>query len=216
VLPVNPAAAVRCVRLPRQEGKTPVLDREEARRLFATLNASSTLVSQRDRALLSVMLYDLVRVGAVVRMRVRDFCEHEETSWLVLREKGGRQRRLPAHHLVREYINEYLAAAGLAGREHASAPLFQSVPGGATKLSGRPLDRSSVLSIVKRRCRQVGLPSSICNHSFRATGITLHQENGGDIETAARLAGHADTRTTQLYNRNRRILGGVDVELVRL
>jgi hypothetical protein len=37
-------------------------------------------------------------------------------------------------------------------------------------------------------------------HPFRATGITLHQENGGDIESAARLAGHADTRTTQLYD----------------
>lgn len=73
-----------------------------------------------------------------------------------------------------------------------------------------------MLGIVKRRCRAVGLPSSICNHSFRATGITLHQENGGDIEDAARLAGHADTRTTQLYNRSRSALGGFDVERVRL
>jgi site-specific recombinase XerD len=216
VLPFNPAAAVRGVKLRRQEGQTPVLDRGEARRLFAALEASSALVDQRDRAILAVMLYDLVRVGAVVRMRVRDFWDQTETAWLILREKGGKQRRLPAHHIVREYLRAYLDAAGLGRREHASAPLFQSAPGGATKLSGRPLDRSSVLSIVKRRCRQVGLPSSICSHSFRATGITLHQENGGDIETAARLAGHADTRTTQLYNRHRRALDGMDVEKVRL
>jgi site-specific recombinase XerD len=216
VLPFNPATPVRTVRVSRMEGKTPVLDRGQARRLFAALDASSALVDLRDRAILAVMLYDLVRVGAVVGMRVRDFSDQDETAWLVLRDKGGRQRRLPAHHIVREYVRAYLDAAGLARREHAAAPLFQSVPGAATKLSGRSLDRSSVLSLVKRRCRQVGLPSSICNHSFRATGITLHQENGGDIETAARLAGHADTRTTQLYNRNRRILGGVDVEKVRL
>jgi integrase len=73
-----------------------------------------------------------------------------------------------------------------------------------------------VLGIVKRRCREVGLPASICNHSFRATGITLHQENGGDIEAAARLAGHADTRTTQIYNRMSGGVSSVEVERVRL
>jgi hypothetical protein len=46
--------------------------------------------------------------------------------------------------------------------------------------------------------------------------MTLHQENGGDIDSAARLAGHADVRTTQLYNRNRPKLGGIDVDRVRL
>jgi hypothetical protein len=40
--------------------------------------------------------------------------------------------------------------------------------------------------------------------------------NGGDIEAAARLAGHADTRTTQLYNRNRRTISLVEVERVLL
>jgi integrase len=77
-------------------------------------------------------------------------------------------------------------------------PLFQSAPGDAKVLSGNALDRSAVLGIVKGRCRDVGLPASICNHSFRATGITLHQENGGDIEAAARSAGHADSQTTRL------------------
>jgi hypothetical protein len=48
-------------------------------------------------------------------------------------------------------------------------------------LSGKPLDRSAVLGIIERRCRNVGLPAAIGNHSFRATGITLHQENGGDM-----------------------------------
>ncbi len=73
-----------------------------------------------------------------------------------------------------------------------------------------------MLGIVKRRCRDVGLPASICNHSFRATGVTVHQENGGDIEAAARLADHADTRTTQLYNRIRRAISLVEVERVQL
>lgn len=40
------------------------------------------------------------------------------------------------------------------------------------------------------------------NHSFRATGVTEFLKNGGAIETAARIAGHESTRTTQLYDRS--------------
>jgi len=55
--------------------------------------------------------------------------------------------------------------------------------------------------MVKRRARKAALPSRISPHSFRATGITEYMRNGGDVETAARIAGHESTRTTQLYSR---------------
>ncbi len=38
-------------------------------------------------------------------------------------------------------------------------------------------------------------------HSFRATGITNYLENGGSLEVAQRIAGHADSRTTKLDDR---------------
>ena len=43
--------------------------------------------------------------------------------------------------------------------------------------------------------------SCAVGHSFRGTGITEYLRNGGDLEVAARIAGHESTRTTQLYNR---------------
>lgn len=215
VLPFNPAASVKGPRLSREEGKTPVLSREQARRLFTSFDTAD-VVSLRDRAVLAVMLYGFVRVGAVVRMRVSDFQEHEGEAWLLLHEKGGKDRRLPAHHLVRLYLRAYLDVSGLCRVEHRRLPLFQSAPRFARTLSGRPLDRSSVLGIVKRRCRAVGLPASICNHSFRATGITIHQENGGDIQAAARLAGHSDPRTTQLYSCSRRPIASLEIERIQL
>jgi integrase len=128
----------------------------------------------------------------------------------------ARSATFPPHHLVCEYVHDYLQTSSLRNLADPRAPLFQSAPRRSKALSGKPLDRSSVLGIVKRRCRDVGLPPSICNHSFRATGITLHQENGGDIESAARLAGHADTRTTQLYNRKSRVVASLEVERVQL
>jgi hypothetical protein len=55
-----------------------------------------------------------------------------------------------------------------------------------------------------------------CNHSFRATGITVHQENGGRLEDAQELAGHADARTTRLYIRRERRIAQAEVERVQL
>jgi integrase len=68
----------------------------------------------------------------------------------------------------------------------------------------------------ERRCKDAGLPSSISNHSFRATGITLHQENGGRLEDAQALAGLADARTTRLYVRRRQEIAQAEVERVQL
>ena len=62
------------------------------------------------------------------------------------------------------------------------------------------MSRLSALKMIKRRTRKAGLPAEICAHSFRGTGITEYLRNGGDLEVAARIAGHESTRTTQLYN----------------
>lgn len=213
VLSVNPVAAVRGPRHVVTEGKTPVLERDQARRLLQVLDGVD-LLSLRDRALIAVMLFGFVRVGAVVKMRVRDFDDAGHEAWLVLEEKGGKVRRIPAHHLVHGAVRAYLEAAALAPR--SKAPLFQSAPRSVSALSGKALLRRDVLAMVKRRCAAAGLPANICNHSFRATGITIHQENGGRIEDAAELAGHASTRTTQLYNRKLRNVARAEVERVQL
>jgi integrase/recombinase XerD len=39
------------------------------------------------------------------------------------------------------------------------------------------------------------------NHSFRAAEIMSFLENDGNLEVAQRIAGHADSRTTELYDR---------------
>jgi hypothetical protein len=36
---------------------------------------------------------------------------------------------------------------------------------------------------------------------MRGTGITAYLKNGGTLEKARDMANHADTRTTQLYDR---------------
>ena len=55
--------------------------------------------------------------------------------------------------------------------------------------------------MLKRRLKQAGLPAHYSPHSLRATGITNFLENDGTLEAAQRIAGHADSRTTKLYDR---------------
>jgi hypothetical protein len=68
VLAVNPAASVRGPRHVVHEGKTPVLEREEARLLLASIDGTD-VVSLRDKALLSVMLFSTRRTAGASRTR---------------------------------------------------------------------------------------------------------------------------------------------------
>jgi integrase len=108
----------------------------------------------RDKALPSAMLFSFARVGAVVMMRVRDFDDEASDAWLVLSEMGGKSRRLPAHHLVRESQRACVAAAELEARSREL--LFQSAPRVGAALSGKALGRSDVWAMVKRRCAAGG------------------------------------------------------------
>jgi integrase/recombinase XerD len=214
VLDSNPAQAVRGPRYSQESGKTPVLEKDEARALLASIDPSA-VIGARDRALIAVMLFSYARVGAVLRMKVRDYrgVGTPRASFL-LHEKNGKEHVVPAHHLACEYLDAYIALAGIA--DQPEAPLWQNAPGHGGKLSGDPLSGRGALGMVKRRCRDTGLPGEICNHSFRATGITLHQDAGGDLEAARQIAGHANIKTTQLYNRSGDRKRRAEVERVQL
>ncbi len=197
VLPVNPAAAVRGPKHVVTRGATPVLSPAEVRKLLEHIDTGS-LAGLRDRALLSVMLYSFARVSAVLGMRRQDYFHQGSRGWLRLHEKGGKRHDVPAHHRAAEALDEYLAASEL---EEPKAALFQSVDPVGRRLKGRALQRRVVLAMIKRRAAAAGLPSSTCCHTFRGTGITAYLSNGGTLEHAQQIAGHASPKTTKLYDR---------------
>ena len=69
------------------------------------------------------------------------------------------------------------------------------------RLTEKALRRNNALDMVKRRALAAGLPARVCNHTFRATGITSYLENGGTIEKAQQIAAHESPKTTKLYDR---------------
>ena len=197
VLPVNPAAAVRGPKHVVTKGATPVLSAGEARKLLESID-TGTLAGLRDRALLSVMLYSFARVSAVLGMRRQDYFGQGSRGWLRLHEKGGKRHDVPAHHRAAAALDAYVEAGGL---DEPKVALFQTVDPMARRLTGRALERRLVLAMIKRRAAAAGLPPSTCCHTFRATGITAYLSNGGTLEHAQQIAGHASPKTTKLYDR---------------
>ncbi|KOG03602.1 putative Integrase/recombinase XerD [Pseudomonas syringae pv. aceris] len=70
--------------------------------------------------------------------------------------------------------------------------------------------------MVRRRADVAGIATLIGNHTFRATGITAYLKSGGTLESAAAMANHASTRTTQLYDRRSDEIGLSEVERIKV
>ena len=157
------------------------------------------VVGLRDRALIGVMVYAFARVSAVVSLKVEDYFPLQKRWWLRLKEKGGKVNEMGCHHKLQQYLDEYIATAGIA--EDKKGPLFRAAIGRTGKLSERSMSRVDAWYMVRRRARDAGIDTAIGNHSFRAIGITDYLERGGEINIAKRMAGHSNVKTTELYDR---------------
>ena len=128
------------------------------------------------------MSYTFARVGAAAGMRVCDYHVQKRRGWVRLHEKGGKVTELPCHHNLDRYLEEWLAASGLAGEPEA--PLFPALRYGRLNGRGTAVSQSDVHMMIQRRARAAGLRTQVSAHSFRATGITTCLQNGGKLEVA--------------------------------
>jgi integrase len=226
VLDVNPAHAVRGPKYVVKKGKTPVLTAEEARDLLDSIKIVKTkrnsdgtesqkpdLMGLRDRALIGVMVYTFARVGAVLQMKVKDYFVQGRRSWVRLHEKNGKEHDVPCHHSLDDYLDEYIAAAGIAG--DADGPLFRTAAGKSGALTRNPMWQQDAYRMIQRRGRAAGVKTKIGNHSFRATGITAYLKNPNSrLEIAQQLANHESPRTTKLYDRREEEVSLDEVEKI--
>ncbi|MBE7457982.1 MAG: tyrosine-type recombinase/integrase [Phycisphaerae bacterium] len=208
---LNPATSVRGPVVRNVTGKTPATDPALARALLRSI-ATSDVVGLRDRAILATLMYTACRVGAVSKLRLRDFYTDGRQYYLRFDEKGGADRQIPCRHDLQGYIEEYIAAAPCG----PDAPLFRAALGRTLQLSGRPLHPKDIHRMVKRRLKAAGLPAILTCHSFRATTATDLLEQGVPLEDVQELLGHADPRTTRLYDRRDRTVTRNVVERISI
>jgi site-specific recombinase XerD len=210
----NPAAAVRGPKHVVKTGTTPVLEGAEWRQLLDSI-PSTTLRDLRDRALIATLTYSFARVDAALKMKVEDL-RPRGAGWMIrLHEKGGKQHTMPCHHALAEALHAYINAAGIA--EDRKGFLFRTSRGhNGAVLSDKAMRQPDAWRMVRRRAAAAGIAVPICNHTFRATGITAYLANGGVLEHAQEMAAHESPRTTKLYDRTKERLTQDEVERIRL
>ena len=119
-------------------------------------------------------------------------------SRLRLHEKGGKRHDVPAHQRAAAALDAYVEAGEL--EEPKADALPDGGPGGPAADEAGRSNRRLVQATIKRRAAASGLPPQTC-HTYRATGITAYLSNGGTLERAQQIAGHASPKTTKLYDR---------------
>lgn len=195
---INPAATVKTERYSVVEGKTPEIRPEQARTLLGSIDTSTT-VGLRDRAILSVLVYTAARVGAVARLNAKDL-RHDGTQYsLRFAEKGGKSREIPVRHDLEQLLLDYVRSA-----EITDGPIFRTTLGKTKELTANGMTAIDICRMMKRRLKEAGLPTHFSPHSFRVATVTDLLEQNQPLEDVQHLAGHADPRTTRLYDRRRR------------
>ena len=162
VIDVNPAHAVRGPKYVVKKGKTPVLTADEARTLLDSIpivkadeqgapTDQPDLIGLRDRALIGLMAYSFARVGAVLQMKVGDYFVQGRRRWVRLHEKGGKEHDVPCHHNLDHFLDEYIAAAGIAG--DANGYLFRTTVRKSGILTEKPMHQQDTYRMIQRRAK---------------------------------------------------------------
>ena len=207
VIVINPAATVRAERYSVVEGKTPEIQRKQAETLIKSIETTydveseirPDLVGLRDRAILAVLVFTAARVGAVAKLTFKNL-RHDGTST----RSGSRRKAASPARSRSAPISRRSCSPTFRPPASADGPLFRTAAGKTKTLTGNPMTAIDICRMMKRRLKAAGLPTDFSPHSFRVTTITDLLEHNTALEDVQHLAGHADPRTTRLYDRRRR------------
>jgi len=204
----NPVDGVKRPVTNNNEGSTPALGDDQARRLLEA-PPPDTLKGVRDRAILATLLYHGIRREELCRLRPRDMQSRQGVMQFVIRGKRDKIRYISIHPLVLRLISEYLEMGKHGGglEFDIDGPLFRPVKNNRTGTLNRHLDPGSVYrNIVMKYARATGISAEaigVCVHSLRATAATNALSNEADIGKVQEWLGHANVSTTRLYDRRK-------------
>ncbi len=195
---INPAATVKSERYSIIEGKTPEISAKQAQALLASIKPSNP-IGRRDLVILATLAYTAARVGAIARLRVEDLVHDGDQYALRFAEKGGKSREIPVRHDLQRLLLDYIATL-----EVTEGPLFRTAHSKTRTLTRNAMTGIDICRMMKRRLKSAGLPAHFSPHSFRVAAVTDLLSQDVPLEDVQHLAGHADPRTTRIYDRRRR------------
>ncbi|MHB8330766.1 MAG: tyrosine-type recombinase/integrase [Candidatus Dormibacteria bacterium] len=174
------------------------------RRMLEQLPSSAKGI--RDTAMVHLM-YDMgLRRGELTGLDVKHW-DPERGALSVLGKKRKDREWLSIPASTRQALEAWLEIRG-----DEPGAMFQALD---RKNYGHRLTGAAVFSIIRKLGRRVGVKTR--PHGLRHAAITaVLDKNGGDLRKAARFSRHRSLDTLQMYDDNRRDLGGQMAELVAL
>jgi integrase/recombinase XerD len=166
---------------------------DEVERLLEAAGFDQTPRALRDRALLELLYGCGARISEAVGLDVDDV--DLETGAVLLRGKGGKERRVPLGSYAREAVQAYLVRArpGFATAGRGTPALFLNTRGGR-------LTRQSAWAVLRSAADKAGLPvEHLSPHTLRHSFATHLLDGGADVRVVQELLGHASVTTTQIY-----------------
>lgn len=195
----NPAKNIESPRLGSSLPK--ILSDSEVERLLdhaEALAASGELKALRTHALLETLYATGLRISELVSLPRRSV--GPDTTMILVRGKGGRERMVPLGGKARKALLAYLGAeaerrqASKKGKVDETSFLFPS-----SGIEGH-LSRRRVGQLLKALAVEVGLPlANVSPHKLRHAFATHLLANGADLRAVQQMLGHADISTTQIY-----------------
>ena len=201
--PLNPFQSVRGRKHDTTDGKTPGLSIPQARDLLGSIDTSH-VVGLRDRALLGTLAYTGARIGADGPFAAWGPRGPGAPAGPQVPGKGRQAAGDPRPPRPRPLARGVPGGSRDQMRTPRKRPFFRSALGKQKQLSPRPLSANSMGLMLKRRLRDADLPPIFSPHSFRVLVVTDLLSQDVPLEDVQYLAGHANPRTTQIYDRRRR------------
>lgn len=183
---------------PKQGRTLPkTLSEDEVSQLIKTAGQGGGADSIRLVCLLELLYATGLRVSELVGLQMAAIGEN--TEFLMVEGKGGRERMIPLSEPAQDAINKYLAVREtFIGNENRAAQEKSFFPS-KTSQSGH-LTRQRFAQMLKDLARDAEVEEGrVSPHILRHAFATHLLSRGADLRSVQKMLGHADIATTQIY-----------------
>ena len=183
----SPVANVRRPKV-SDDSATVGLTADELDRLLSAAEAHGP----RSTALVSLLVYNGLRIAEVLACDVEHFSHQRGHRVLRIVRKGGKASTEPLAPIVLRTLETYVG-------DRTTGPIFLNADGTAR------LSYSIAYKLIRRLAKRAGIAGAarISPHSLRHSFATELLAAGVPLQDVQDAMGHADPRTTRAYDRSR-------------
>ncbi|MCH8027325.1 MAG: site-specific tyrosine recombinase XerD [candidate division Zixibacteria bacterium] len=150
----------------------------------------SNEMGKRDKAIIELLYGSGLRISELASLKPGDL--ELESNFIRVTGKGNKQRLVPVGKFSQDAINSYMNIKSDKATIGSARTLFHN-------RFGKPLSRTGLWKIIRKRVALAGISKRVSPHTFRHSFATHLLEGGADLRVVQEMLGHADISTTQIY-----------------